>query len=44
VGNDKFFWASDFPHFDHPADYMNMLATLVAPMSETARRNILGDS
>ena len=44
VGNDKFFWASDFPHFDHPADYMNMLATLVAPMSETARRNLLGDS
>ncbi len=44
VGNDKFFWVSDFPHFDHPADYMNMLATLVAPMSETARRNLLGDS
>lgn len=44
VGNDRFFWASDFPHFDHPADYMNMLGTLVAPLSETARRNLLGDS
>ena len=44
VGEDRFFWASDFPHFDHPADYMNMLATLVAPMSETARHNLLGES
>lgn len=44
VGNDKFFWASDFPHFDHPANYMEALGNLVAPLSETARRNILGDS
>lgn len=44
VGNDRFFWASDFPHFDHPADYMNMLASLVSPLSETARCNLLGDS
>jgi predicted TIM-barrel fold metal-dependent hydrolase len=44
VGNDRFFWASDFPHFDHPANYIQMLGRLVAPLSETARRNLLGDS
>ena len=39
VGNDKFFWASDFPHFDHPDNYMDHpdnymdeLLELVEPM------------
>jgi len=44
VGNDKFFWATDFPHFDHPGNYLEALDHLVAPLSETARRNLLGDS
>jgi uncharacterized protein len=44
VGNDKFFWATDFPHFDHPGNYLEALSNLVSPLSETARKNLLGDS
>ena len=44
VGNDRFFWATDYPHFDHPGNYMEELEELVAPLSETARNNLLGDS
>lgn len=44
VGEDRFFWATDYPHFDHPGNYMDELQELVAPLSDTARRNILGDS
>ena len=44
VGEDRFFWATDYPHFDHPGNYMEELQELVAPLSDTARRNILGDS
>ena len=44
VGQDRFFWATDYPHFDHPGNYMEELQELVAPLSDTARRNLLGDS
>ena len=44
VGEDKFFWASDYPHPDHPANYLEELQEMVAPMSETARRGILGEN
>lgn len=44
VGADKFFWASDFPHPDHGDDYMEELAELVEPLSETARRQILWEN
>ncbi|MGH8009239.1 MAG: amidohydrolase family protein, partial [Candidatus Binatia bacterium] len=44
VGADRFFWATDFPHFDHPRNYLEELGRLVAPLSETARRGILGDN
>ena len=44
VGDDRFFWATDYPHFDHPSNYMEELEGLVAPLSERARNNILGDS
>ncbi len=44
VGNDKFFWATDFPHFDHPGNYLEALSNLVSPLSDTARKNLLGDS
>ncbi len=44
VGPDKFFWASDYPHPDHPANYLEELKTLVAPMKDTARRGILGEN
>ena len=42
VGEDKFFWASDYPHPDHPRDYMDNLKRMVAPMTEVGRRKILG--
>ena len=44
VGNDRFFWATDYPHFDHPENYLDALSNLVKPLSETAKRNLLGDS
>ncbi len=44
VGEDKFFWASDYPHPDHPGNYLEELAGMVAPMGETGRRGILGDN
>ncbi|HEV8713009.1 MAG TPA: amidohydrolase family protein [Candidatus Binatia bacterium] len=44
VGADRFFWASDFPHLDHPANYMEELEELVAPLSESTRRKVLGEN
>ena len=44
VGDDRFFWATDYPHFDHPSNYMEELEALIAPLSETAQHNLLGDS
>lgn len=44
VGADRFFWASDYPHADHTGDYMEDLGRLVAPLSETARRQILWEN
>ena len=44
VGPDKFFWASDFPHDDHTRDYIAALEELIAPLSEEARRGILGEN
>lgn len=44
VGDDRFFWATDYPHFDHPGNYMEELEELVRPLSQRARNNLLGDS
>jgi uncharacterized protein len=44
VGENKFFWASDYPHPDHPGNYLEELRGMVAPMSETGRRGILGEN
>ncbi|MBI3250133.1 MAG: amidohydrolase family protein [Deltaproteobacteria bacterium] len=44
VGDDKFFWATDFPHFDHPGNYLDALNNLVSSLSDRARKNLLGDS
>jgi predicted TIM-barrel fold metal-dependent hydrolase len=41
VGPDRFFWASDFPHPDHPPDYLEHLARLVEPMAPAIRDGIL---
>jgi len=44
VGADKFFWASDFPHFDHPENYMEELRELVEPMSASTRQKVIGEN
>ena len=44
VGEDKFFWASDYPHPDHPDNYLEELGEMVAPMTDAARRGILGQN
>lgn len=42
IGEDRFFWASDFPHPDHAPDYIPHLKELVAGLSDSARDGILG--
>jgi len=44
IGEDKFFWASDYPHPDHPGAYLEELRGMVAPMTESGRRGILGEN
>ena len=43
VGADRFFWASDYPHGDHPPTYIDDLAELAGMLPEHAR-GILGDN
>ena len=42
VGADRFFWASDFPHPDHPPDYVPEVERLAASLPEDARAGFLG--
>jgi len=44
VGEDRFFWASDFPHSDHPPEYLQNLERLVALLPESARSKLLGEN
>ena len=44
VGEDRFFWASDFPHPDHPPEYLPNLEQRVAGMSDSARSKLLGEN
>jgi predicted TIM-barrel fold metal-dependent hydrolase len=44
VGENKFFWASDYPHPDHPGNYLEELKGLIAPMKPSGKRAILGDN
>jgi predicted TIM-barrel fold metal-dependent hydrolase len=44
VGEDKFFWASDFPHPDHAPDYIPHLAELVEKLTESGRTALLGEN
>ena len=44
VGEDKFFWASDYPHPDHPGNYLEELHEMVKPMPDSGRRAILGEN
>jgi predicted TIM-barrel fold metal-dependent hydrolase len=44
VGEDRFFWASDYPHPDHPGDYLEELRGMVDGMTTSARRGVLGEN
>jgi len=44
VGDDRFFWASDFPHPDHTAEYMHELREMLAPLPPSSQRKILRDN
>jgi predicted TIM-barrel fold metal-dependent hydrolase len=44
LGENKFFWASDYPHPDHPGNYLEELRGMVKPMTESGRRGILGEN
>jgi predicted TIM-barrel fold metal-dependent hydrolase len=43
-GEDKFFWASDFPHLDHPGNYLEELEETAEKLAEPARRKLLGEN
>jgi uncharacterized protein len=43
-GDDRFFWASDFPHPDHTGDYIEELAQLAGKLSPPARAKLLGQN
>jgi uncharacterized protein len=43
-GEDKFFWASDFPHPDHTGGYIEELEEMAAKLTEAARPKVLGDN
>ena len=44
VGADRFMWASDYPHPDHPPTWVPDLVRFVEPLGEEARRLVLGDN
>ena len=44
IGADKFFWATDYPHPDHPGNYLEELQGMVAEMTPPARNGILGEN
>ena len=42
VGADRFIWATDFPHPDHPSTWARSLERFVAPLSAETRAKVLG--
>jgi len=42
VGADRFLWATDYPHSDHGAGYMEELHELASKLAPEARRRLLG--
>jgi uncharacterized protein len=43
-GDDRFFWASDFPHPDHTGNYIEELEECAEKLTPSARRKLLGDN
>ena len=44
VGADRFLWATDYPHSDHDASYMQELRELAGRLPRAARRGLLGEN
>jgi predicted TIM-barrel fold metal-dependent hydrolase len=44
VGADRFLWATDYPHSDHNANYMEELHELAAVLAPETRRSLLGSN
>ena len=44
VGEERFFWASDYPHPDHTGDYIAELAELASKLPAAARGKLLGEN
>jgi len=44
AGADRFLWATDYPHSDHGADYMEELRAVSATLGAAARRGLLGEN
>ena len=42
VGEEQFFWGSDYPHIDSHATAVDEVMTALAPMSEHRRNLVLG--
>jgi len=42
VGADRFIWATDFPHPDHPADWRGSLEKFLGPLSRDTAARVLG--
>jgi predicted TIM-barrel fold metal-dependent hydrolase len=42
VGADRFLWATDYPHSDHAAGYMEELGELTAKLPRETRRRLVG--
>jgi predicted TIM-barrel fold metal-dependent hydrolase len=43
-GEDKFFWASDFPHPDHTGNYIEELEELAGKLAPVQRAKLLGEN
>jgi uncharacterized protein len=43
-GEEKFFWASDFPHPDHTGSYMKEVQEMADKLPPSARRKVLGEN
>jgi uncharacterized protein len=44
IGDDRFFWASDFPHADHGGEYMKELGELMAAMPPASAAKLAGQN
>jgi predicted TIM-barrel fold metal-dependent hydrolase len=43
-GEDRFFWASDFPHPDHTGNYIEELEECAEKLTASGRQKLLGDN